>query len=324
MTSTVRGDLASFLSGTKPTRGNPPSADPSTPEGAADLVARFMRPRRPNEGAVWAAAKRLPPGSSGAALWEGLVTEGVLPVAWADDPRRAFASNVRSPYGTEASSSTDLFADIAQVPRLTAAAALAADPGGVALAEDLVRECCVRLAVFAPKWHEIHDAVASSVVAWAVTDPSAVLPMPMSNVLPFVGSLLSALRHDSDLSVRDDVSMRDVLAERSAYTRAAMEDALRDVREIDPALARNVTNIASFCGQFRALRAMKKRAPPSWGALRGTPFAELPNPWEPLLDLYRQGYALYGFLTESGWIPLLLCPRFTLNSTPPPRPTSAP
>lgn len=314
MTSAVRSDLASFLSGTRPTRGNPPSADPSTPEGAADLVARFMRPGRPNEGAVWAAAKRLPPGSSGSALWEGLVAEGALPVGWVDDNRRAFADRLR----LEDTVSSDLLADLALTPSRATAAALAADPRGVALAEDLARECCARLAVFAPKTHEFHRIVASGDVAWEVGDPAAVLAMQTSNELPFIGVRVLVLEHGADVALERGVAVKDALVERATRTNSALEEALRGRRvELGARLAHNLIHVARFCGQFEVLRGTSERAPWSWGpTLRGTPFAELPNPWEPLLGLYRTGYALHGFLMQSGWVPLLLCPRLTSGGTP--------
>lgn len=314
MATSALDDLGRFFAGVAPTRSNPPSADPSTPSGAAALVARFMRPERANEGAVWAASQRLPPGADGRALWEALVAEGALPAGWVDDNRRTFADRVR----LEDTMSSDLLADLAQTPSRATAAALAADPGGVALAEDLVRECCARLAVFAPKGHEFHRIVASGDVAWEVGDPAAVLAMQTSNELPFIGVRVLILEYSADDALERGVAVKDALVERATRTNSALEEALRGRRvELGAKLAHNLVHVARFCGQFEVLRGSSERAPWSWGpTLRGTPFAELPNPWGPLLDLYRTGYAFHGFLMQSGWVPLLLCPRLTSGGTP--------
>lgn len=296
MTQPISSALRGFLAG-----------EPPTPTDAEVIAARLMRPARRHEGAVRAAVARLPAGSSSAALWEALSAEGLIPTSWFDRHRRLFIQEA-----------------VSESPSWECAAALAADPSGVETAEEVARECCARLASFAPRRHDLHRAAERGSVAWGVRAPADVLQLPLSNVLPFAGEAVIAIQTRS--------ALREELDARDQQVRQAVGQALLDRfgdhdsihAALGPILPHNASSIASFRAQFDLVRARgpsfrvageTKSAhglglgrPSRWSRRAIVYAAGLPNPWEPLVSLYKLGYALGGFMVGAGWAPILLCP----------------
>ena len=303
MTQPISSALRGFLAG-----------EPPPPTDAEVIAARLMCPERRHEGAVRDVAARLPAGSSSTALWEALNGDGIVPTSWFHDPRRLFVEET-----------------ITTLPSWEQAAALAADPAGVEAAEALARECCARVALFAPQRHDLHRAVAEGAVAWGVRAPANVLQLADSNVLPFAGDVVTTILVRS--SLRGEMEARGKEARHavseSLLARFGDHDSIRSA--LGPILPHNAASIAAFRAEFDVVRARGPSLPlapatkgtngfvlgprPTRWSRRAIVYAAgLLNPWEPLIGLYKLGYALGGFMVGAGWAPILLCPPLVTSS----------
>ena len=309
------GGVARFLAGAPPAPNGPPASDPLLGAAALrDLAAAFYSPPRPNARAVAAA---LGGASTGPDLWEALVARGELPASWLGGVARAFAGRVR--YLPE----RPLAADVSTEPSLAHAAALAADPDGVAEAERLSAEFASRLAAFVPRRYARALRAGPALTAWEVAAGPAVRFTPQSNMLPHLGDRLVELTRqvkDGPLMARAAgralVRLRRGLA---AAGRAQLGVAVGD------ALAFNAFRVVEAAASYDFAQRAGWRAPGSWPEhLRGLPFADLPSPFAPLLGVYRRGYALRGFLDDAISQPILLAPLFEYLAADAPAQSAAP
>lgn len=206
----------------------------------------------------WAPGARRRPATP-RALWEALATRGVIPDAWVSGDAKRFYGGGLGP------------------PTMEAAVALAADPEGIAICEDLAREAARRLAPWLERrtprrvrWWML-DAIPRISIFWEDTEVYG----PGGEA---VGRAMWAAT--------------DAVGGAFGYRRPAWTAAGAAVAEGAPAqdeIVGGVASIVSAAGHWRAAVAA--------GAVsRVTPpiaFASCPDPFEPLLAIWARGYGLF-------------------------------
>jgi hypothetical protein len=195
------------------------------------------------------------------AAWEALAASGVIPLAWVGDPGRLFACLDCGGIGTI--DDETFHAPAAHPWSVETAVAFAADPAGVLRAEALAREVVARLA----PWGVPQPAR----VVWRVGAPRDATP--------------AALAPPMDAAWRA----------WSAVPRAA-----RLARVPQGSLPDGVWGLVD--SQFVAAQQWAACAAVDGGTvLRGEPvrFADLPDPFAPLVALWETGYALDAITAEA-------------------------
>lgn len=192
---------------------------------------------------------------SGRAAWENLAAAGFIPMDWVGDPRRRF----RGPASR----------DTLDHPSSARAAALfAADARGVATAEALAREAVARVA----RWDVPRDP-REKAVEWRVSASR----MRSSWRAYRVRSVLRKILGYAQLN--DEPYGRAVYPEEQAVNDLVLRDGYDE-------LARN-----GFVVPYDPSYAPAAEERPF---AEGRRFADVPNPFAPLVDLWCTGYELLG------------------------------
>lgn len=244
---------------------------------ARELPERLGRPRRPRLDAARAAVAGC--ARSRLAALEALASRGVVPEGWVGDPARRFRTGPRW----------------AEPLKSSHAVALAADPEGVLAAEALARDYVRRLRYYdAP-------ALDPPAVLWTFRAPR--LYARRRNTWGFFARRYAGL----DARLRDmlwgselpldavPLARRPRGADRSIYTRETSV-LFADLRQYA------LLGVA----RSRGLGVTTTRVPERWWTLPAAEqqrqtrvefrrFEELPDPFEPLLAIWRLGYALGPF-----------------------------
>jgi hypothetical protein len=254
------------------------------------LGARLLRPERPSLSRVVDWAKRrygdlavfsrstgghpaAPPGQEGQGppvqeLWEALAAEGLIPMSWVEEPARLFSGG--SPR-TERRS-----------PRpwdLYQALLLAADVQGVLTAEALAWEVVARL----QPW----GSPRPGKVLWWLADSEAERALPelrLPGSIPWAGVFV-ALRAVDAFPLPE--GQRAAATRRRAQLRAraaALWGAAFRAAALDADL-----DAAWGYAASRGLRLPEPTTSTTWPV--GRAFSELPSPLQPMLEIWRVGYA---------------------------------
>lgn len=284
---------------------------------ASALVGGLLRPSRPRlPEALDATAKR-----SGAAALEAAIARGLLEVRWSGEPARGFREfTPKARLGGVTSLPEDA----------TLVAALAADPAGVATAEEHAWEFARALEPWGgPSVERLCWVRARSVEGFAYRKLLPVHPhlaplatcasvlsgalLPQEEVTLWAEPLRSCAPHDADL-----LALREqCLAAASEVHRAVLHVRARLGYEFD-------TVATLWCAEryWSLLAASQLRVPSRelCAALRvppaetelllrsapeGARWSEVPNPLAALLSLWRGGYALHALEPQARTLTLL-------------------
>lgn len=247
-------------------RRNPadPSARCADPRDPA-VGARLYEPEAPNDEAVRAVvgpdARR---GGAPAQVWETLAVRGAIPLAWADGREPRFVASSRG-----------LLDDpVAAPPTRRAAAALARDPAGVAAAEELARVAFRRMLPFAPARV---DAELQHVL-W-VTGP---LPPPRElgwRRAPALRLLSVATRAQRVLE-RDARAFGVPWSDAQSWRSWWWDMTRRGAAVFD--------RLAALDAAITWVRGAERGSEPRAVGVR---YADLANPFDPLLGIWCLGYA---------------------------------
>ncbi len=269
-------------------------------ERAAQILgSRVMRPTRAQLKKARAAAAHL---KDPREAWEVLATAGLIPESWVGSKERLF----RGGWGKAAP------------PSVEAAVLFAADAPNVARAEELARECAHRLralgyaAPVAPvRWHVISPAGNASSLAvepawWELGAAARALLGPAFANVRYVPQTdrtsdalfrgasegraltdprLATTRGAELLSRMVDEAMRALWAARGWYL-AARERAV--VRDTEPARDDAPDDDDAWLRPPPRPSAWRRASEAGW---TGREVAELPDPFDPLLQLWGTGYA---------------------------------
>lgn len=225
-----------------------------------ELAARALRPARANLARIDAALDGV---ASADEAWEVLAARGLIPLAWARHPARLLRR----------------FRDPHVPPTVSAARLLAADVPGIERAEVLAREVVARLA---PWGVALPDSVRWKFLE---SDPAEA----RGHRMPLRAAAVAA--HTA----------LDRVDRRAAEALRARGLAVPDLLDGDRMVLRLVLDdfIASRVWRAAASRggvvpSVRHRRPELVAPreLFGTPFGELPDPFEPALELWRTGYML--------------------------------
>ena len=213
-------------------------------------------------------------------LWETYVARGLVPQSWAEDPARWF---LRGSARVDARSKLERLLDGAleeAQPGFLEAVILAADPRGVAVAEALARQVVAGLA----PW----GAPAPSRVLWRFTEIDAT-QRPRSHE-SFPGGQWASFCATHALGGR-----RGFTAEQEQLRASIVGDDRADALRWEGAAVVDFVHWRRWVAASRL--GLRVTAPeyvtdPCVRALQGRLFAELPDPFTPLVDLWWRGYGL--------------------------------
>lgn len=221
-------------------------------------------------------------------LWERYAARGLVPAGWMDEPRRSF---VRSDVRIDARTKLTRLFDPAvgdAVPGFTEAMIVAADPRSIASVEELARQ-----AVSAMKpW----GAPAPTRVLWRFTEINVPQRVRSHESLPggqraswaathAVGVQRSALDAQGEQTLRAIVG--DDRADALRWEGAAVVDFVHWRRWVAAATLGMRVVVPEYVSD------------PHLRALEGRRFAELPDPFTPLVDLWWLGYGLEAVGTDA-------------------------
>jgi hypothetical protein len=262
------------------------------------LERRMLRPERPRLALARAAVEGL---TNPREAWEALATRGLIPDAWVADPSRVFrvarrcaccrgARRVWSGEGEFATSAECgacsargvWFADAPQPATVAACVALAGDAAGLATAEALAREFVARAAPRLP--------AAERVVRESAAGPRAAVPWaaftssPARTVWQLGGPFSRPPRPHPGALLAQAAALA-----LSGRPRAAHEDLPWPGGRLsgapDSAASALADDLTAACWYWVSVR--EGVALPEWRALR-----DLADPFDPLLEIWRMGYAL--------------------------------
>ncbi|MDB4994439.1 MAG: hypothetical protein JWM74_1871 [Myxococcaceae bacterium] len=254
------------------------------------LAAQIMRPRRAKLAAAKSAVKGI---TDPVDAWAAL--SNVLPLPLSTNPSRRFE---RAPFllpkPGEPPTAPTLGVELTRSPPTIAAClALASDPAGILAAEDLAREAVRRLAPWGvpplratiwtvvPKW-PLAAVQGGEPVFNAVYMSLQMRPPKRGNVLYLDGAFQTAAT---------------ILAQHLAIRAAGDLVTLQ--------LCGAFTDAVGFAARWQAaaglgmLAPKYEHAPGEHVPAAGTPFSELPDPFEPLLELMHLGYWLSGATADA-------------------------
>ncbi len=225
------------------------------------VVERVLRPSREKYTQVFAALEGVSDGAEG---WEILAARELIPVEWAEDPKRSFRGGVRDRWGRVRMSAS------ASPPDIRSAITIASDPGGILAAERLARE------------------VGSALSDWGVKEPQHF----EWNVLDNSGlASLGKLAVPAEL----EASMRHIRmsnAERAwAEGRASAIENVYSGSTYLPHGLREALSLTEFWRVMVEIGAHfpTTRVPDAW---RGEPVASVKCAFAALLSVWSVGYAL--------------------------------
>ncbi len=215
-------------------------------------------------------------------LWETYVARGLLAPSWLEDPARRF---LRGTARVDARSKLERLFDDAHEdaqPGFLEAVIVAADPRGIMAAEALARQVVAALA----PW----GAPAPTRVVWRFTEIDAT-QRPRSHE-SFPGGQWASFCATHALGGR-----RGFTAEQERLRASIVGDDRADALRWEGAAVVDFVHWRRWVAASQL--ALRVTAPeyvaetnPSVRALLGRPFAELPDPFGPLVDLWWRGYGL--------------------------------
>lgn len=213
-------------------------------------------------------------------LWETYVARGVIPASWAEDPARRF---LRGSARVDARSKLERLFDGALEearPGFLEAVILAADPHGMVAAEELARQVISALA----PW----GAPAPARVLWRFTEIDATQRTRSHESFP--GGQWASFCATHALGGR-----RGFTAEQERLRASIVGDDRADALRWEGAAVVDFVHWRRWVAASRLglrVTAPEYVADPCVRALRGRLFAELPDPFTPLVDLWWRGYGL--------------------------------
>lgn len=252
------------------------------------LGARFLRPARPALDQVTAWARQRYSGNdtlfatllANAAslgeplqvqeLWEGLAADGLILMSWINDPKRSFCNQEPAPKVLCHSYPADLHQ----------ALLLASDVEGILTAEALAWEVAERLQA----WGSTRP---QKILWWSTQEhrERALTRLRLPLQAPWLG-VFGALRALGVIPFSEEQQRAN--SERKATIRNAAKD---QPAEALTALIKDVN--LDFAWRYAAGQGYVVPQPKTsaqWPV--GRAFSELPNPIEPLLEIWRLGYVL--------------------------------
>lgn len=250
------------------------------------LAARIMRPKR---GDPWPVRKALRGISDPVEAWSAL--GGTLPLPVATQPARRFE---RTPFvlpapGEPGRAPTPGRDVVETPPTLGACMAIALDPQGFLAAEEHARETLRRLAPWGVEMRA--RTLWAFVPAW----PGA--PQGGEHVLnAVIASLVSAPRDAKPKSAKSRMEA----AHRDATAPVVSELSARGASLVDLKCVEPILDAIGFAAMWSAACDLEliapryEHAPGRFVAAAGTRFAELPDPFEPLLRVIELGYFVSG------------------------------
>jgi hypothetical protein len=227
------------------------------------LLERFNRPPRPKLAASTAAIQGMTTDQG----WEMLVKLGLVPMEFASDRRRSYGENV----GGQSIKPSDRPTILKRPSSLSAVLTVAADPEGMVVAENFARELAQRLTAW--------TAVCNDQVVWYFME------RPI-DYIPYLGLAYDSARDTVNLTLDENGINSDAL--------------LPDKEQVPlPILVR--WGLAAWEAWRKAESLNLEIWGPSWPLDHKmfSRFSDLPNPFEPLLDLWSTGYLLYSSFEAS-------------------------
>lgn len=222
-----------------------------------------------------------------ARLWETYVARGLVPASWADDPLRGF---VRGDVRVDARSKLERLFDPASCearPGFLDAVILAADPRGVVAAEALARQVVVALG----PW----GAPAPTRVVWRFTEIDATQRVRSHESFP--GGQWASFCATHSLGGRRGMS-----PEQERLRASIVGDDRADALRWEGAAVVDFVHWRRWVAASQlGLRVSvpERVTEPCVRALEGRAFAELPDPFTPLVDLWWRGYGLEAVGSEA-------------------------
>lgn len=247
------------------------------------IAARLMRPRRSDP---WPVRKLLRGITDPAAAWAALVPK--LPAALASSPSRAFQPPFVLPKPDEPPAAPSPGRDVSPLPRtLPACLAIATDADNMLAAEAHAREVVKRLAPFGvtPRANVLWTFVPE----WPGADQGGAF---------LLNAVAMSLQRAADEGSRPDFSMRAAFSDGAGKVQAELAhhaDSPLALRLCEPFL-----DACGRASQWKRACELELRvpryeyAPGKFVPAEGKPFAELPDPFEPLLALMLLGYWMSG------------------------------
>lgn len=245
---------------------------------------RLFEPAQARKAEAWRVAFERAEDDSAHAAWEALATHELIPASWIDAPDRAFSVDVprHAVCHCARPREPDDHVGAQAHPRTRAGCvALAADVPGVLAAEALARECAGRLALWGV-------AVAAE-VRWREVDVRTQSPPWFFHAPECFTRLARAFAHHG-----------------KAFHWG--EDALLAGRpgtdDVADAWRASYATCVNLRGVFRGLasdgaRVRPARATPLPHAVANKRFRDLPNPFEPAVDIWERGYVLIAIHREA-------------------------
>ncbi len=262
----------------------------------AEHERRFLRPARADldELAAGIGYRGAEPGST---IWARAIAAGRIPSEWADDPRRRFRATERelARFGLAAERVIDRGGRarglLATPPTARAALLFASDPAGLAAAERLGERVAECMGIWgAPKIERTAWRLAGN----PVDRPAAGGP-PLGDLKPALERLQAALAGTAR-----------IYEDPHEHARFGLIAGL-----LHAARRREVLRVSTIPARVRLPNHEEVAMPP---AVVGRSFAELPDPFEPWLELARLGYSLWAISDAPGGALLELAAPF-----PPPK-----
>jgi hypothetical protein len=248
--------------------------------GYEQLSARILRPGRPRLAEARAAVAGI---TDPREAWEVLATRGVIPSASLDAARPYFVTDHchgcggRGVGGCGGCGGAGFFRCEAP-PTVAAALALAAAPAAIETTEALAREAGRRLKAVLGR--------NPRAIAWHVVRRRGWSP---ASTPPAIDATRQALEY----------ALRNALVEAADRDARALRRRRREVAGVRPEqLARRCAEDAAA---WRRATECRARVPPGrvWTPVfAGCSFGRLASPFEPLLEIWRQGSSLEGFTSQ--------------------------
>ncbi|AFE04863.1 hypothetical protein COCOR_02846 [Corallococcus coralloides DSM 2259] len=237
------------------------------------LARRAFHPEQPHFASALAAVAGI---SDCGAAWRELAARGVIPQGFIENDRRRFVMTAEFVQAALARGAPPILEDDRTPPTLRMALTLAADPTGVLAAESATEVLYSHLKPWGAR--EVTRFRWLGVEDFALRDVS--LGVAFNAVLDAVA--VSLEEHGVDWDTLLPLSPPDV-----SYP--------------------YLKSIKGYLGWGLAVREGLEVSGASWPlrTVLGRPFAELPNPFEPLLALWKTGYVLLTENEEEGIVKLI-------------------
>ena len=247
------------------------------------LAARLMRPKRSDP---WPVRKLLRGVTDPAAAWAALAPK--LPAALTSAPSRKFQPPFLLPKQDEPPASPSPGRDVSSAPTTIAAClAVATDPDGIVAAEAHARETMSRLAPFGvtPRANLLWTFVPE----WPGANQGGAF---------LLDAVFMSLQRAADEGTRPDFSMRAAFSDGAGKVQAEL--AHHALGPLELRLCEPFLEVCGRASQWKRACELElavpryEYAPGRFIAAEGKPFAQLPDPFEPLLALMLLGYWMSG------------------------------